>query len=275
MGSKVPEGVTRGDLLKVPPELIVVQDEYNYTKSERGDITALAASIAAEGVLNPVRCYREGDTYVLISGFRRMAAINWLNENSDGVVVERVPVILEDKYSNECDRAIHQLLENAHRVDATPMEKAKAYKSLLSVHGLTEDEIATRTGDRTETVKRYLALLEAAQPVRKAVESGQISMTAAAQIVSKSKGDKDAQEKALDLAVKASGGKKATVKATTAATRTRRPRQATRGVVEVKGAILAVEEQIHDAEIGGKPKNALEAILATLKWSLGDESKPW
>lgn len=260
--------------MKVPPSLIIVRDEENYTKGSRGDIETLAASIRAEGVLNPIRCYREGDNYVLISGFRRMAAITLLNQGKTPVV-ERVPVILEDKYSNECDRAIHQLLENAHRVDATPMERARAYKTLLSVHGLTEEEIATRTGDREETVKRYLALLEAAQPVRKAVESGQISMTAAAQIVSKSKGDKEAQEKALDLTLKATGGKKATVKATTAATRTRRPRQSTRGVVEVKGAILVVEEKIHDAEIGGRPKNVLEAILATLKWSLGDESYPW
>jgi len=274
MGSKVPEGVIRRDLLMVPVELIVVKDEDNYTKSERGDIEVLAASIAAEGIQNPIRCYREGDSYVLISGFRRMAAVASLNGGRTSKI-ERVPVLVEDRYSNECDRAIHQLLENSHRVDATPIEKAKAFKALIAVHGLTEEEIATRTGDRIETVKRYLALLEAAQPVRKAVENGQISMSAAAQIVSKSKGDKEAQEKALDLAVKASGGKKATVKSTTAATRTRRPRQSTRGVVEVKEAITAVEEKIHEAQISGVEHPHLDAILATLKWVLGDESKPW
>lgn len=276
MGSKVPEGVIRRDMLMVPVDLITVKDEDNYTKSNRGDIESLAASIAAEGIQNPLRCYREGDSYVLVSGFRRMAAVASLNGNRKQKI-ERVPVIVEDRFSNETDRAVHQLLENAHRENATHIEKAKAYKTLLTVHGLTEEEVATRTGDKLETVKRLLSLLEAAQPVRKAVETGQISMTAAAQIVSKAKGDKEAQEKALEMAVTASGGKKATVKGTTAATRKRRPRQSTRGVADVKDAIMKVEEKKNEAQIANESLKVerLSLVIDTLKWVLGDEKAPW
>ena len=293
MGSKLPQGVKRKDLFLVPVHLIEVVDEDNYTKSNRGNIEDLALSIATEGIQNPIKCYRNGDgEYIVNAGFRRMAAVAFINDNLDlfDNPIERVPVMLEERYANEADRAIRQLLENAHREDATPIEKAKAYRKLLDVHGVEIDEVAARLGEKAATVKRFLSLLEASQPVRNALTKGQIAPTAAAQIVRKSKGDEKAQNKALTLAIAAGGGK-ATDKAVTKVTRQRAPRQRTRSVVEVKEAITMVETRIEECKIALKTKNVsgkaidkdaaakdkaeMEVALRTLKWTLGADKPLW
>lgn len=280
MGSKLPEGVQRRDLLMIPVDMIEIRDEENYTRSERGDLTALAKSIASEGMQNPVRCYRNGDGgYVLRSGYRRMRAVEMINtgEVETEAEIERVPVIIEDRYANEADRAIRQILENAHREDASFMERAKAYRSLQDVHGLEIGEIASRLGEKPENIRRYMTLLGASQPIRKALEQKVIAPTAAASIVRKNPDDPEGQKKALDLAITASGGKRATTKGTTAATRVRKPRQRTRTVVEVKEAITSIESEVHQATIDrNKAKEKrLEDMIGVLKWVLGDDSKPW
>lgn len=290
MGTKLPEGVKRKDLLMVPVELITVDDGDNYTRGTRGSIEDLALSIATEGMQNPIKCYRNGEgDYIVNAGFRRMAAVHFINDNPDVFEhpIERVPVLMEDRYANESDRAIRQLLENSHREDATPIEKAKAYRKLLDVHGLDIDEVASRLGEKPATIKRFLTLLEAAQPIRKALTQGKIGMTAASDIVRKHKEDQKAQEKALELAVAAGGGR-ATAKATTAATRVRAPRQRTRSVVEVKAAIEECEVRMADAENYTSvttPANkrtkaireveSLSTAIGTLKWVLGAEGKVW
>lgn len=284
MGSKLPQGVQRRDLLMIPVEMITIIPDDNYTRGERGDIEGLAKSIAAEGIQNPIRCYRNGNgEFILRSGYRRMEAVCLINDGKldHGTVavdgIERVPVILEDRYANEADRAVRQLLENAHRCDASPMERAKAYRLLKDVHGLSVDEIADRLGEPKEGVKRYLTLLQASQPVRKALEKGQIAPTAATKIIKKHPDDAEGQKKALDLAVTASGTGRATTKSTTKATRTRKPRQRTRTVVEVKLAIEAAEgsrdEAVLHKDEGGQEK--WETVIKTLKWVIGSDERPW
>lgn len=293
MGTKLPKGVSRRDLFMVPVELISMDDKDNYTRSTRGSIEDLALSIATEGMQNAIKCYRNGDgEYIVNAGFRRMAAVHFINDNLDVFEqrIERVPVVLEDRYANEADRAVRQLLENAHREDATAIEKAKAYRKLVEVHGLEIDEVASRLGEKEATIKKFLSLLEAAQPIRKALASGKIAPTAAADIVRKHKGDEKGQEKALELAVAAGGGK-ATTKSTVAATRRYRPRQRTRSVVEVKAAIETVETCITEADVtirsraasvtteakekARTDKGQLSLVLNTLQWMLGVKEKVW
>lgn len=277
---QLPEGVTRRDMFSVPVDMIVVDPEHNYTDSDRGDIAALAASIAESGVHNPVRCYKDGDgKYVLIAGFRRMAAVAMVNKGKKSLVVEKIPVIVEDRYSNDADHDISQMLENAHREDATPIQRAGAYRKMIDVHGLDEGEIAKRLGEKPENVKRLLGILAAPSVIRKAVENGQLSVTAAAAIVAKHKDDADGMKKALDVAITASGSRKpgkATVRGTTKATRTRKVRTRTRSVKEIAAAIDLIASVIGGKEIGNdRGLFKLEAAQTTLMWVVGDEDAPW
>jgi len=272
---KTADGVGRRDYFMVPVNLIVINDDNNYRSAK--DVKPLADSIAAEGIQNPIKCYKNANgEYVLQSGFRRMAAVKLINSNGKEKI-ERVPVILEERYANEADRDVHQLLENAHREDATPIEKAKAYQRLITVHGIEVDEVARRLGETPETIKRYLAVLQAAQPIRKAMEKGEIGLTAASQIAKKHADDGEAQKKALELAIKASGGKKkATVKATQKATRVRTQRQTVRSVENVKDAIMNVEKFTKENTLSDELKIRYKAYSDSLYWMLDNEKvAPW
>jgi ParB family chromosome partitioning protein len=208
-----------------------------------------------------------------------MWCVHLINQEAktDAARIQRVPVILSQRYANEADLAISQLLENAHRADATPMEKAKAYKALLSVHGLEIAEIAGRLGEDEKTVERYLSLLEAAQPLRKALEGGQIGVTAASTIVKKHRGDEGAQKKALDDAMAATGGRATSRAVQKAAPRQKAPYRTTRGIHDVDSALKAVEKVLEKkawrTADEGEPF-VWQGYRAALKWMSGGDC-PW
>lgn len=270
-------GIKRRDLLMVPVDQIVVNNESNYTDSERGDIASLAGSIATEGIQNPLKCYKNSDgKLVLQSGFRRMAAVRLINGNKKIMQpIERVPVILEDRYANEADRDVRQILENAHREDATPIEKAQIYNKLITVHGLEIEDVARRIGEDVNTIKRYLTLLQASQPVRKALENGKIGMTAAAQIVKKNPEDAQAQKEDLEIAVAASGGKKAKSRVVQKMTQKQGPRQRTKTFAQAKKALDDIRAFMKDNTLADEIKTRYEAYLGSVKWFLSAGKAPW
>ncbi len=265
--------VQRSDLLKILVSEIVVDDEKNYTRSQRGDIEGLALTIANEGIQNPLRAFKEDGLYHLRSGFRRMAAVKFINDGGlEGAEpIKRVPVIPIQRHTNEADRDLMQVLENAHRVDASPIEEAQAIRKLIEVHGLTKGEVSSRLGMASKTVRDRLNLLQAAQPLRNAMKKGDVSASAAAEIARKHPGDGDAQEKALELA-KASSGK-VTTRSARRSIGSGKPRQTPRGVVEVKEAIAEIDKKLEGENV--KKPMRLDELKAMLEWVLGAEEKPW
>jgi ParB/RepB/Spo0J family partition protein len=269
-------GVTEGSkILKVPLGYIVVNDEANYADSKRGDIEVLARSIEAVGVKEPLTCRRNKEgQLVLEDGFRRYRAACLVNEWGR-VKIERVPVIVEDKKGNEFDEKVLRYASNIHE-QATPMSKAKLFQSLIDVGGATVEEASARTGEKPETIKRLMLLLNAAPSVQKAVEKGEVSATAAAALVKKSKGDEGAQVAALEVVKKASVGGKVTSRGVTAATRERKPRSTTRPVRDIIDAIAAID--LHGKENTLAPKLAEndKRWREALQWTLDKNMKaPW
>lgn len=267
------EGAIRKDILLVPLEQIEVNPESNY-RQDLGDLEGLAQSIALEGMLQPLRVKRgqEGQL-TLISGFRRFAAVQELAKK--GVPVERVPCVFQDRAKcQEGDVLVAQLLENAHRKDATDMERARAYDRLVRVIGLGIGEVAARLGESESTVRNHLALLTAPTPVQKALEGGKISMTAAAHILKKAGDDEDKAREYLQAALDASSGRKATVKAAkkASATPSDRPRRRTRGFAEVEAKIEEVKERMKE-DLLLEQKNECSIVLRVLKWVGGADIK--
>ena len=233
----------RRDYWMVPVDMIVVDDDTNYTDGDRGDIEALAQAIRHNGV-DPIKCSRlEDGTFFLREGFRRMRAVRLINKQSPDTPIERVPVILAERHANETDHAIHQIVENSHREDATPLQKATAYNALITIHGLQQEEIATRTGESLQVIRRHLLLLRAAPPIRKALEKGTIGITAAAEIIRKNKTE-DEQHAAFEKALASGGGKATAQVVQSQAKRIRAPYRTTRGHKEVSAALDAIEAVI-------------------------------
>ena len=131
------------------------------------ELAELADSIAANGIIQPiiVRPVQEG--YQLIAGERRLRAAKL-------AALKTIPALVR----RASDEQLHEwaLVENIHRVDLNPIERAKAYQDYLSTFSLTQAEAAERLGEGRSVVANYLRLLDLPQEIKQMLAEGQLSM---------------------------------------------------------------------------------------------------
>ena len=130
-------------------------------------LTELAASIAANGVVQPVLVRPQANgRFQLIAGERR-----WLASQKAGK--ETIPAILR-QVSDEQAMEI-TIVENLQRADLNPMERARAFERLSREFHMTQEQMAVRTGKDRATVANFLRLLRLPSTVQTRVESGELS----------------------------------------------------------------------------------------------------
>lgn len=130
-------------------------------------LASLSASIAANGVLQPLLVQSEVDgCYRLIAGHRRLEAARLAG-------LERVPVVVRVAGANE-NVLLLALVENLQRADLSPLDEAGAYRELSRRFGLTADEIAHRTGKSRSAVANSLRLLDLTSDVKELLEGGKL-----------------------------------------------------------------------------------------------------
>jgi ParB family chromosome partitioning protein len=140
------------------------------TRSVSIDPTALnelAASIQALGVLQPIVVRPvAGGRYQVIAGERRCEAARMLHHQTIPAVVRPV--------SNE--QAMEMtIVENLQRLDLTPMEEARGYDRLSREFGLTQEQMAQRTGKERSSVANFLRLLKLPPSVQAMLDQGELS----------------------------------------------------------------------------------------------------
>ncbi|KGN75180.1 chromosome partitioning protein ParB [Porphyromonas macacae] len=112
----------------------------------------LATSIKAIGLVQPITVQDLGSSsYMIISGERRWRACQMAGLDTIPAYIRKV----EDGQVMEM-----ALVENIQREDLNAIEIALAYKKLLEVFGLTQDELGKRVGKGRATVSNYLRLLK-------------------------------------------------------------------------------------------------------------------
>lgn len=135
-----------GILLDIDVELIA-PSRYQ-TRRKLGDITSLAESIKAHGLINPVTLRRVGDGYELIAGHRRLAAVKEVG----------LPMISAFEIDpDERTAAEMCVAENMQRINLSPIEEAEAVKALLDT-GHTLQDAADRLGRTPRWVARRASL---------------------------------------------------------------------------------------------------------------------
>ncbi|HOO17650.1 MAG: ParB/RepB/Spo0J family partition protein [Phycisphaerae bacterium] len=139
-------------------------------------ITQLANSIRTKGVLQPVIVRPAPDGgYELVAGERRLRAAKLAG-------LTQVPAIVRDV--SDADSVEIALIENLQREDLNPLERAAAYRQYLDTFKSTVEELASRLGESRPNISNYLRLLDLAEPVRKLLASGELSMGHARAIAS-------------------------------------------------------------------------------------------
>jgi ParB family chromosome partitioning protein len=141
----------------------------NQPRKEFGEegMQELTDSIREHGIISPPIVEETGDgAYMIIMGERRIRAAR-------AAGLTETPVIVRS-YS-EAKRMEVALIENIQRVDLNPMEEAMAYRQLMELTGLSQDEVAARVGKNRSTVANTLRLLKLPQAMLDALVCGTLS----------------------------------------------------------------------------------------------------
>jgi ParB family chromosome partitioning protein len=147
-----PTGELPPELRRLPVELISPNPRQPRRAFDEESLVALADSVRARGVLQPVLVRPlPGGTYELIVGERRWRAAQLAE-------LETIPAVVqphEDRDSLEL-----ALIENMAREDLNPLEEARACALLVDELGLTREEIGRRVGRSRVAVSNLMRLLD-------------------------------------------------------------------------------------------------------------------
>lgn len=129
-------------------------------------IHELSESIKVHGVLQPIIVRPKDNFYEIVAGERRYRACLILN-------FETIPAIV--KHFNEVEAASVSLIENLQREDLTAIEEAKAYKAIMEINSLKQEDLAKQIGKSQSTIANKIRLLNLPDKIQDAILTKQIT----------------------------------------------------------------------------------------------------
>ena len=162
------EPAAEGELRQIPVEFIQ-RGKYQPRRDIAPEaLEELAASITAQGVIQPIVVRPIGpQKYEIIAGERRWRACQLAG-------LDRVPALVRD-IPDEAAIA-WSLIENIQREDLNCMEEALALERLAREFELTHQEVASAVGKSRTTVTNLLRLMQLPQEVQRMLEHGDLEM---------------------------------------------------------------------------------------------------
>ena len=138
------------------------------TRMDPGSLEELAASIKAQGLIQPisVRPVSSGH-YEIIAGERR-----WRAAQIAGLT--EVPVLIRD-IPDDAALAM-SLIENIQREDLNPLEEAAGIQRLIDEFKMTHQQAADAVGRSRSAATNLLRLLQLAKPAQDMLMAGDIEM---------------------------------------------------------------------------------------------------
>jgi ParB family chromosome partitioning protein len=141
------------------------------TRMDEGALAELAASIKAQGLMQPILVRPVGhngaDRYEIIAGERRFRAAQMAG-------LTEVPVLVKDV--DDQAAAAMALIENIQREDLNPLEEAQGIHRLITDFDFTHEQAAGAVGRSRSAVSNLLRLLNLAKPVQTMLMAGDIDM---------------------------------------------------------------------------------------------------
>ena len=163
----VPAEAKKGVEIFIPLEKLKANPGQPRKNFDKEELAELADSIKQQGIIQPIIAEDAGDgNFTIIAGERRVRAAGLAG-------IKEVPVILR-KYSDE-KRMIVSLIENIQRSNLNAIEEASAYRQLMQLEGLSQDEVASRVGKNRATVANALRLLKLPPEMQESISKGELS----------------------------------------------------------------------------------------------------
>lgn len=158
---------------QVPIEALEANPEQPRKRFDEDRLRELAGSIEAQGIIQPIvvvplaSAGPQGARYQILAGERRWRAAQLAGQRT-------VPVVIRD--TPQAERLELALVENLQRADLDPIEEARAYESLIDLHGYTQADLARRVGKDRSSVANIMRLLKLPTKVQELLIGGQLGM---------------------------------------------------------------------------------------------------
>jgi ParB family chromosome partitioning protein len=136
---------------------------------DEGAVAALAESIKAQGILQPILVRRHPERpneFEIVAGERRWRAAQIAK-------LHEVPVVIRDL--TDAESLELAIVENVQRQDLTPLEEAEGYRRLIDDFQHTQDDLARTLGKSRSHIANTLRLLALPQGVKLLMEEGKLT----------------------------------------------------------------------------------------------------
>ena len=127
----------------------------------------LASSIRENGIIQPIIVRQKGDKYEIVAGERRFRAAGIAG-------LQKIPAMV--RTTTDSEMLALALVENIHRADLNPVEKARAYQSFMKTFNLTQEQAAQKLGQDRSVVANYIRLLNLPSEVKQMLVEGSLDM---------------------------------------------------------------------------------------------------
>lgn len=145
------------------------------TEWNEEQLLKLCDSIKVSGIIQPIIVRKNTNGYEIIAGERRFRAAQMAG-------LENVPVL--ERTATDDEMLELALVENIHRSNLNPIERAKAYQRFITTFSLTQVDAAKRLGENRTVVSNHLRLLDLPQEIKQMLVEENLSMGHARAILS-------------------------------------------------------------------------------------------
>ncbi|WP_416243409.1 ParB/RepB/Spo0J family partition protein [Azospira sp. APE16] len=137
------------------------------TRMDEGSLKELAASIQAQGIMQPILVRPINGGYEIIAGERRWRACRMAGMTEVPTLVREIP--------DEAAAAM-SLIENIQRENLNPLEEAMGLQRLVDEFKMTHQQAADAVGRSRPAASNLLRLLQLAAPVQELLLEGKLDM---------------------------------------------------------------------------------------------------
>jgi ParB family chromosome partitioning protein len=162
-----PDKELRSSLREISIDAVRPNPYQPRTVWDEQELADLAKSIKANGVLQPIIVRPAGVGFELIAGERRLRA-------AQSAQLTTIPALIRQATDEQLLELA--LVENIHRTDLNPIERAGAYQNYLNTFSLTQAEAAERLGENRSVIANYLRLLDLPNEIKQMLVGGQLTM---------------------------------------------------------------------------------------------------
>ncbi|OHB58189.1 MAG: hypothetical protein A2Y12_07775 [Planctomycetes bacterium GWF2_42_9] len=140
------------------------QPRHNWDDAQLQD---LASSIKENGILQPIIVRPNNGKYEIVAGERRFRA-------SQLAGLKKIPAMV--RKTDDSEMLALAIVENIHRADLNPIEKAKAYQAFMETFNLTQEQAAQKLGQDRSVIANFIRLLNLPAEVKQMLIDGALDM---------------------------------------------------------------------------------------------------